>query len=63
LGVQGTIDRAKNWHIEGNGKQLVLYRYNDRAGADKLRNFLEETSSIARAFVSMAGSNAVPALR
>jgi len=45
-----SLDRGKGWHIEGAGKKLVVYRYRGRVKPAQLRNFLQETSSIAQSF-------------
>jgi hypothetical protein len=43
------------WHIEGIGPTLILYRSDVTVGADRIRAFLNETSSIARTFFSSCG--------
>ena len=53
--VEG-LDRSKGWHIEGAGKTLVMYRYNNRIKPAQLREFLQETSSIAQTFLSLSGT-------
>jgi len=47
-----SLDRSKGWHIEGSGKKLVVYRYRGLVKPAKLRDFLQETSSIAQSFFS-----------
>ncbi|MBZ5722101.1 MAG: hypothetical protein LAO03_17145 [Acidobacteriia bacterium] len=49
-----SLDRSKGWHIEGAGKTLVLYRYARRVKPAELRDFLQETSSIAQSFLEGA---------
>jgi len=55
--VEG-LDRGKGWHIEVEGKTLVLYRYNKRVKPEELRGFVEETASIAQSFFSLSGVKA-----
>jgi hypothetical protein len=43
------------WHIEGCGAMLILYRSDIISLPDGLRSFLDENSSIARAFFSLCG--------
>jgi hypothetical protein len=45
-----SLDRSRGWHIEGAGKKLVVYRYRGRVKPIQLRDFLQETSSIAQSF-------------
>jgi len=45
-----SLDCSKQWHIEGAGKTLVLYRYRRHVKPAELRDFLQETSSIAQSF-------------
>lgn len=52
------LDRSKAWHIEGAGKTLVLYRYGRRVKPTELRDFLQETSSIAQSFFALSGAKA-----
>jgi hypothetical protein len=47
-----SLDRSKGWHIEGNQNKLVLYRYR-RVTPAELRDFLQETSSIAQSFFAL----------
>lgn len=55
--VEG-LDRGRGWHIEGAGKTLVLYRYNRRVQPAQLRDFLQESSSIAQSFFALCGAKA-----
>lgn len=50
------LDRNKAWQIEGAGKTLVIYRYARRVKPSGLREFLQETSSIAQSFFAYAGT-------
>jgi hypothetical protein len=50
------LDRGKAWQIEGAGKTLVIYRYARRVKPSELRDFLQETSSIAQSFFAYAGT-------
>jgi translation initiation factor IF-1 len=50
------LDREKAWQIEGAGKALVIYRYARRVKPSGLRDFLQETSSIAQSFFAYAGT-------
>jgi hypothetical protein len=43
------------WHIEGAGTTLILYRSDFTVSAERVRAFLDETSAIARTFVSSCG--------
>ena len=54
-----SLDRSKGWHIEGAGKKLVLYRYRVRVKPAQLRDFLQETSSIAQSFFGSQGRTMV----
>ena len=54
----GGLDRSHGWHIEGAGKALVLYRYGRRVKPAELRDFLQETSTIAQSFFAYAGAKA-----
>jgi hypothetical protein len=53
-----SLDRSKGWHIEGAGKTLVLYRYARRVKPTEVRDFLQETSTIAQAFLATSGAAA-----
>jgi hypothetical protein len=57
------LSPKNKWHIEGAGSMLVLYRNGATVGADEVRSFLDETSSIARAFFSLGGLKKPTALR
>ncbi len=50
------LDRNKTWHIEGAGQKLVIYRYARQVKPDALKDFLQETSSIAQSFFAYAGA-------
>ncbi len=50
------LDRNKAWQIEGAGKTLVIYRYARRVKPSQLRDFLQETSSVAQSFFAYAGT-------
>jgi hypothetical protein len=50
------LDRSKAWQIEGAGKTLIIYRYARKVPPKALRDFLEETSSIAQSFFAYAGT-------
>jgi hypothetical protein len=43
------------WHIEGAGAVLIIYRKGKTVRAREFRSFLDETSTIARAFFSLCG--------
>ena len=49
------LDPGKHWQIEGAGNALVIYRYARKVKPDDLRDFLQETSSIAQSFFAYAG--------
>ena len=51
------LDRNKAWQIEGAGKTLVIYRYARRMKPAALRDFLQDTSSIAQSFFALANAN------
>ena len=53
-----SLDRSKEWIIEGSGKQLVIYRYAHRVKADDLQDFLQETSSIAQSLFGLLAAKA-----
>ena len=48
----GGLPAEDKWHIESAGVTLILYRAGVEVGAEALRSFLEETSSVAKAFLS-----------
>jgi hypothetical protein len=48
------LDSQKKWSIEGTGNTLVIYRSRKRVAPTELREFLDETSSIANSFFSLA---------
>jgi hypothetical protein len=50
------LDHSKQWHIEGAGKTLVVYRWNRRVKPSDLENFLQETSSIAQQFFTLSAA-------
>ena len=50
------LDRTKAWQIEGAGNKLVIYRYAHQVKPAVLKDFLQETSSIAQSFFASAGS-------
>jgi hypothetical protein len=50
-----SLDHGKQWHIEGAGKTLVIYRYARRVKPTALKDFLQDTSSIAQSFFNFAG--------
>jgi hypothetical protein len=58
--VEG-LDRSKGWHLEGAGNTLVLYRYRGKVKPAELRDFLQETSSIAQSFFAFSGARAAAA--
>lgn len=47
-----TLDPQRKWRIEGAGGTLIVYRLRKTVSATEIRGFLDETSSIARAFWS-----------
>ena len=51
------LDRTKAWQIEGAGNKLVIYRYARQIKPAALKNFLQETSSIAQSFFAYAGTS------
>lgn len=50
------LDRNKAWHVEGVGQKLVIYRYSRQTKPSALKDFLQETSSIAQSFFAYAGT-------
>jgi hypothetical protein len=50
------LDHGKQWQIEGAGKNLIIYRFARRIKPADLRDFLQETSSIAQSFFAYAGT-------
>jgi len=50
------LDRSKSWQIEGSGNSLVIYRFARRVKPSELRDFLQDTSSIAQSFFAYAGT-------
>lgn len=46
-----------NWQIKGDGAVLILYRDGKIVRASGIRKFLDESSSIAKAFFSLSGLN------
>ncbi len=46
-----------NWQIKGDGGVLILYREGKIVRAGEIRKFLDESSSIAKAFFSLSGLN------
>lgn len=51
------LDRKKAWRVEGTGQKLVIYRYARKTKPAALKDFLQETSSIAQAFFAAASAN------
>lgn len=51
------LDRKKAWRVEGSGQKLAIYRYARKTKPAALRDFLQETSSIAQAFFTAASAN------
>ena len=51
-----SLERNKAWQIEGTGNVLVIYRFARRVKPSELREFLQETSSIAQSFFAYAGT-------
>lgn len=49
------LDRKRKWRLEGLGNTLIVYRLGMRAKPDNYRTHLEQTSSIASSFFSLAG--------
>ena len=49
------LDRTKPWQIEGAGNKLVIYRYARQIKPVLLKDFLQETSTIAQSFFAYAG--------
>ena len=48
------LNAQKKWSVEGTGNTLVIYRSQKRVAPTELREFLDETSSIANSFLSLA---------
>jgi hypothetical protein len=48
------LNAQKKWSIEGTGNTLVIYHSKKRVPPTELREFLDETSSIASSFFSLA---------
>lgn len=48
------LDRTKAWQIEGAANTLVIYRYAHQVKPAVLKDFLQETSSIAQSFFAYA---------
>lgn len=51
------LDRTKPWQIEGAGNKLVIYRYARQIKPAMLKDFLQETSTIAQSFFAYAGKS------
>jgi hypothetical protein len=49
------IPPDEKWHIEGEGNTLIFYQSDLIVAADELRQLLEQTSSIAKTFLSCCG--------
>ena len=50
------LDTREKWHIEGADDTLVIYRMSKKVPPDSLRDFLDQTSSIASGFFTFAAS-------
>lgn len=48
------LNSQKKWSIEGTGNTLVIYSSRKRVAPAELREFLDETSSIANSFFGLA---------
>jgi len=51
-----SLEKSKAWQIEGSGNVLVIYRYARRMKPSEVRDFLQDTSSIAQSFFAYAGT-------
>ncbi len=51
------LNSKKPWQIEGSGNKLVVYRYSSEIKPAALKDFLQETSSIAQSFFAAAAAN------
>jgi hypothetical protein len=49
------LDRTKAWQIEGAANKLVIYSYSRKVIPAQLKDFLQETSSIAQSFFAYSG--------
>jgi len=45
----------EKWHIEGDGRTLILYRSDVIVGAEEIQLLLEQTSSMAKTFFNCCG--------
>ena len=50
------LDQSKSWQIEGSGNALVIYRFARRIKPSEVRDFLQDTYSIAQSFFAYAGT-------
>jgi hypothetical protein len=48
------LNHDRKWHLEGSGRNLVIYRFAQHVRSDELKSFLEETSGIAKSFFGVA---------
>ena len=51
-----SLEKSKAWQVEGSGNALVIYRYARRVKPSEVRDFLQDTSSIAQSFFAYAGT-------
>jgi hypothetical protein len=49
------IDSSAKWDIEGSGKTLVIYRVGKRTKPEEFPEFVEQTTGMAKTFMSLAG--------
>jgi hypothetical protein len=49
------LDPKMKWHIEGCGLSLVIYRLGKMVKPDDIAAFVDETTAIAKAFLTLSG--------
>ena len=52
------LDAQRKCHVEGLGSTLVIYRADQRVAPEQMRDFLEQTTTVASTFLSLANIRA-----
>jgi hypothetical protein len=50
-----SLDASKKWHVEGSGTALVIYRRGKTVRPDEFAAFVEQTTQMAKSFLSCSG--------
>ena len=53
-----TLDRKKNWSLEGSADTLIIYHAGTKTKPQELRTFLEEATALASTFLRLSAAKA-----